>query len=63
MPQIQFGFTIPADLLDKTQRTTYVADLNHALTLIRGHFDSAWFIDHLPIFRRCANLKNGTNLR
>jgi len=47
MSQIQFGFTMPADQLDKTQRATYVADLNRALTLISGHFDSAWFIDHL----------------
>ena len=47
MTQIQFGFTMPADQRDKTQRTTFVADLNRALTLISGHFDSAWFIDHL----------------
>ena len=47
MTQIQFGFTMPADQLDKAQRTTFVADLNRALQLISGHFDSAWFIDHL----------------
>jgi alkanesulfonate monooxygenase SsuD/methylene tetrahydromethanopterin reductase-like flavin-dependent oxidoreductase (luciferase family) len=47
MTQIQFGFTMPADQLDKTQRTTYVEDLNRALNLINGHFDSAWIIDHL----------------
>ena len=47
MTQIQFGFTMPADQLDKTQRTTFVADLNRALKLVHGHFDSAWFIDHL----------------
>lgn len=47
MPSIQFGFTMPADQLDKAQRTTFVADLNRALKLISGHFDSAWFIDHL----------------
>lgn len=47
MPHIQFGFTMPADQLDKTERATYVANLNRALTLISGHFDSAWFIDHL----------------
>jgi alkanesulfonate monooxygenase SsuD/methylene tetrahydromethanopterin reductase-like flavin-dependent oxidoreductase (luciferase family) len=47
MTQIQFGFTMPADQLDKTKRRTFVADLNRALTLISGHFDSAWFIDHL----------------
>lgn len=38
---------MPADQLDKTQRGTYVADLDRALTLISGHFDAAWFIDHL----------------
>ena len=36
MTQIQFGFTMPADQLDKTQRSTYVADLDRALSLISG---------------------------
>ena len=47
MAPIQFGFTMPADQLDKTRRTTFVADLQRALNLISGHFDSAWIIDHL----------------
>lgn len=47
MPPIQFGFTMPADQLDKTRRATFVADLNRALTLVHGHFDAAWIIDHL----------------
>ncbi len=47
MPQIQFGFTMPADQLDKTRRATYVTDLDRALSLISGHFDAAWIIDHL----------------
>jgi alkanesulfonate monooxygenase SsuD/methylene tetrahydromethanopterin reductase-like flavin-dependent oxidoreductase (luciferase family) len=47
MTQIQFGFIMPADQLDKAQRVTLVADLNRALKLISGHFDSAWIIDHL----------------
>jgi len=47
MTQVQFGFTMPADQLDKARQRTYVDDLNRALTLINGHFDSAWFIDHL----------------
>lgn len=47
MTRIHFGFTMPADRLDKTKRGTYVEDLNRALNLITGHFDSAWFIDHL----------------
>jgi alkanesulfonate monooxygenase SsuD/methylene tetrahydromethanopterin reductase-like flavin-dependent oxidoreductase (luciferase family) len=47
MPPIHFGFTMPADQLDKTRRATFVDDLNRALMLVHGHFDSAWFIDHL----------------
>lgn len=47
MTPIQLGFTMPADQLDKTRRTTFVADLNRALTLVHGHFDAAWLIDHL----------------
>lgn len=47
MTPIQFGFTMPADQFDKMQRSTFVEDLNRALNLIRGHFDSAWIIDHL----------------
>ncbi|MCA9916604.1 MAG: LLM class flavin-dependent oxidoreductase [Anaerolineales bacterium] len=47
MTQVQFGFTMPADQLDKARQGTYVDDLNRALTLVHGHFDSAWFIDHL----------------
>lgn len=47
MTSVRFGFTMPADQLDKTRRATFVHDLNRALALISGHFDSAWFIDHL----------------
>lgn len=47
MSKIEFGFTMPADLLDKTRRGSYVADLNRALAMVTGHFDSAWYIDHL----------------
>ena len=47
MTPIQFGFTMPADQLDKARRATFVADLNRALTLVHGHFDAAWLIDHL----------------
>lgn len=47
MPEIHFGFILPADQLDKSRRKTYVDDLNRALNLVTGHFDSAWIIDHL----------------
>jgi alkanesulfonate monooxygenase SsuD/methylene tetrahydromethanopterin reductase-like flavin-dependent oxidoreductase (luciferase family) len=47
MARIQFGFCMPADKLDKQRRATFSEDLNRALDLVRGHFDSAWIIDHL----------------
>lgn len=47
MTRIQFGFCMPADKLDKQRRATFGEDLNRALDLVAGHFDSAWIIDHL----------------
>lgn len=47
MPRIKFGFMMPADYLDRSQRSNYMVDLNKALRLISSHFDSAWIIDHL----------------
>ena len=47
MTRIQFGFCMPADKLDKQRRATFREDLNRALELVTGHFDSAWIIDHL----------------
>ena len=61
MTQVQFGFTLPADQLDKARQRTYVDDLNRALTLVHGHFDSAWFIDHLQ-FGNMAVLEGFTAL-
>jgi alkanesulfonate monooxygenase SsuD/methylene tetrahydromethanopterin reductase-like flavin-dependent oxidoreductase (luciferase family) len=47
MPSIQFGFIMPAELRSQNARADYVENLNRALTLITGHFDSAWIVDHL----------------
>lgn len=47
MKEIQFGFIMPADQLDRKQRRASPEDLNRALELVTGHFDSAWIIDHL----------------
>ena len=47
MPEIHFGFILPADQLEKSRRNTYINDLKRALNLVTGHFDSAWIIDHL----------------
>jgi alkanesulfonate monooxygenase SsuD/methylene tetrahydromethanopterin reductase-like flavin-dependent oxidoreductase (luciferase family) len=47
MTRIQLGFCMPGDSLDKKRRATFMEDLNRALDLVTGHFDSAWFVDHL----------------
>jgi alkanesulfonate monooxygenase SsuD/methylene tetrahydromethanopterin reductase-like flavin-dependent oxidoreductase (luciferase family) len=47
MTPVQFGFTLPTLPQDATQRSTFVADIHRALTLISGHFDAARMIDHL----------------
>jgi alkanesulfonate monooxygenase SsuD/methylene tetrahydromethanopterin reductase-like flavin-dependent oxidoreductase (luciferase family) len=49
MTRIHFGFTMPYGALDTVRRSTFVEDLNHALDLVAGHFDSAWSIDHLQL--------------
>ncbi|MBL8161276.1 MAG: LLM class flavin-dependent oxidoreductase, partial [Anaerolineae bacterium] len=44
---VQFGFVMPDEKRDKGAWTTCVTDLQAALHLISGHFDSAWMVDHL----------------
>jgi len=38
---------MPAGKLDKQRRATFREEINLALDLITGHFDSTWIIDHL----------------
>jgi alkanesulfonate monooxygenase SsuD/methylene tetrahydromethanopterin reductase-like flavin-dependent oxidoreductase (luciferase family) len=47
MTHIQFGFTMPYGASTMAHRPTFVRDLDRALDLVAGHFDSAWSIDHL----------------
>jgi alkanesulfonate monooxygenase SsuD/methylene tetrahydromethanopterin reductase-like flavin-dependent oxidoreductase (luciferase family) len=47
MPPLRFGLVIPAGSPTREGRATFVADLNRALRLVAGHFDSVWMIDHL----------------
>lgn len=47
MKTIQFGFVIPAESREKLDGAAYVADVNRALQMIAGRFDSAWVVDHL----------------
>ena len=47
MTTIQFGWNMTSGPRSASQLPTYVADLQRGLDLITGHFDSAWFVDHL----------------
>jgi alkanesulfonate monooxygenase SsuD/methylene tetrahydromethanopterin reductase-like flavin-dependent oxidoreductase (luciferase family) len=47
MTEIQFGFIMPQVSADPARRATFVDDLNRALELVSGHFESARIIDHL----------------
>jgi alkanesulfonate monooxygenase SsuD/methylene tetrahydromethanopterin reductase-like flavin-dependent oxidoreductase (luciferase family) len=61
MAAIQFGFILPGACPDKQNRPTLVEDLNKALDLITGQFESAWMIDHLQ-FGDCDVLEAFTTL-
>jgi hypothetical protein len=47
MRPVQFGLVQPAGSPTREGRATFIADLNRALSLVAGHFDSVWMIDHL----------------
>ncbi len=49
MTHVQLGFVMPTESHDKSELSTFIEDLNHALSLIAGHFDSAWMVDHLMV--------------
>lgn len=46
MTQVQFGWMLPANLEDQS-RQEYMENLRTGLDIIAGHFDSAWYPDHL----------------
>jgi len=47
MARIEFGFILPAKAPPAHQSDDHVRDVNRALALAAGHFDSIWMIDHL----------------
>ncbi len=47
MTKIQFGLVVPGDALHQSRRHRYLDDVNALLHTVKGHYDSAWFIDHL----------------
>lgn len=49
MKRVQFGWIIPEGPRTIEGFATYMHDVDRALALISGHFDSAWMEDHLQI--------------
>src|SRR5438046_7560866 len=47
MTRVQFGLIVPSDVLEKSRRHLYMEDVNRLLDYVKGHYDSAWLIDHL----------------
>src|SRR5512143_2847142 len=47
MGRVQFGLIVPEDVFSTSGRRGYLEDVDRLLTTVAGHYDSAWFIDHL----------------
>ncbi len=47
MGHVHFGLVVPEAALDRSRRHLYMEDVNRLLAYVKGHYDSAWFIDHL----------------
>lgn len=45
MARIQFGLSLPA--ARRMPREAFLAGVQQSMELVTGHFDSAWFTDHL----------------
>jgi alkanesulfonate monooxygenase SsuD/methylene tetrahydromethanopterin reductase-like flavin-dependent oxidoreductase (luciferase family) len=62
MNKIKFGFILPQVPLEQSLRKRFAEDLNHALTLVSGRFDSAHMIDHLMNNQEGADIESFTTL-
>ena len=47
MGHVQFGLIVPENPRNPPSRHRYMEDVNRLLTLVKGHYDSVWCIDHL----------------
>jgi len=45
--RVQFGLIVPEDVFTTSGRLGYLKDVERLLATVAGHYDSAWFIDHL----------------
>jgi alkanesulfonate monooxygenase SsuD/methylene tetrahydromethanopterin reductase-like flavin-dependent oxidoreductase (luciferase family) len=52
MRRVQLGYCMPTEGPLGARWTTLTSDLDRALELIAGHFDSAWAVDHLQFSDR-----------
>jgi alkanesulfonate monooxygenase SsuD/methylene tetrahydromethanopterin reductase-like flavin-dependent oxidoreductase (luciferase family) len=44
---IQFGWALPSGPRTSVSRKAFLASVEQGFELVKGHFDSAWIIDHL----------------
>jgi len=47
MTRIQFGWSLPSGPPEGMSRNAYMESVQKGFELIKGHFDSCWFVDHL----------------
>jgi hypothetical protein len=47
MTRIQFGWSLPSGPPEGMSRNAYMEGVQKGFELIKGHFDSFWFVDHL----------------
>jgi alkanesulfonate monooxygenase SsuD/methylene tetrahydromethanopterin reductase-like flavin-dependent oxidoreductase (luciferase family) len=52
---LEFGWTIPIGMADKSRRGDYVARVDRILSLLSGQFSSAWMTDHFQWDDRDTN--------
>lgn len=52
MTRIQFGWAMPNGMPDRSQRGDHLTVIDRGLNLVKGRFDSAWFVDHLQFDNR-----------
>jgi len=56
MTRVQFGLVVPGDKLEKSRRHRYMEDVNRLLDAVKGHYDSAWFVDHCGGFPKLTTV-------
>jgi alkanesulfonate monooxygenase SsuD/methylene tetrahydromethanopterin reductase-like flavin-dependent oxidoreductase (luciferase family) len=49
MRPIHFGLIVPENSLNTARHHPYMEEVNRLLTYVKGHYTSAWLIDHLQI--------------